>query len=86
MSYAYPNMTLKTLKLFIIQLHLQPDVHTPLPLSIVFSFSQNWIVSNLIKRLELLFLGVFACPKASRIQFTCIYNQTPHVKLCIIFQ
>lgn len=32
------------------------------------------MVSSLIKRLELLFLCVFACPKASRIQFTCIFH------------
>lgn len=31
-----------------------------LPLSIIFVFSQYWILSSLMKRLELLFLGVFA--------------------------
>lgn len=44
-----------------------------LPLSIVLFLSQYWMVESLMKRLEWLFLRVFAWPKASRIQFTCIF-------------
>lgn len=47
-----------------------------LPLSSVLFLSQYWMVNSLIKRLELLFLRVFAWPKASRIQLTCIFEQT----------
>lgn len=46
-----------------------------LPLSSVLLLSQYWMVNSLIKRLELLFLGVFAWPKASRIQLTWIFYQ-----------
>lgn len=49
------------------------------PLSIVLLFSQYCMVNSLIKRLELLFLWVFAWPKASRTQYTCVWHQSKRV-------